>query len=69
MTNYEELFQKQMENPEFAKAFHEALLGRMKADRMENLSVQERAKRGSWEKFQRVLKKVPNVEPEEYDKL
>ncbi len=31
--------------------------------------LRERAERGSWEKFQRVLEKVPNVEPEDYDKL
>lgn len=31
--------------------------------------LQERAERGTWEKFQRVLGKVPDVEPEEYDKL
>ncbi|AVH63161.1 MULTISPECIES: hypothetical protein [unclassified Nostoc] len=29
----------------------------------------EKAKSGSWEKFQQVLNKVPNVEPEEFDKL
>ncbi len=29
----------------------------------------ERAKRGSWEQFQQVLMKVPDVEPEEFDKL
>jgi len=31
--------------------------------------LDERAKRGSWEKFQRVLEKVPDVEPEERDRL
>lgn len=31
--------------------------------------LEEKAKRGSWEKFQQVLAKVPDVEPEEYDKL
>jgi hypothetical protein len=31
--------------------------------------LRERAERGSWEKFQHVLEKVPDVEPEEYDKL
>lgn len=31
--------------------------------------LRERAERGSWETFQRVLEKVPDVEPEEYDKL
>lgn len=29
----------------------------------------ERANRGNWERFQQVLAKVPNVEPEDYDKL
>ncbi|MCC5615681.1 hypothetical protein LC605_11475 [Nostoc sp. CHAB 5836] len=31
--------------------------------------LEEKAKSGSWEKFQQVLNKVANVEPEEYDKL
>ncbi|MBD2410656.1 hypothetical protein FACHB389_16975 [Nostoc calcicola FACHB-389] len=31
--------------------------------------LEEKAKSGSWEKFQKVLNKVANVEPEEYDKL
>ncbi|MBN3894208.1 MAG: hypothetical protein HWQ41_02710 [Nostoc sp. NOS(2021)] len=31
--------------------------------------LEEKAKSGSSEKFQQVLNKVPNVEPEEYDKL
>jgi hypothetical protein len=31
--------------------------------------LEEKAKSGSWEKFQQVLNKVSNVEPEEYDKL
>lgn len=31
--------------------------------------LEEKAKSGSWEKFQQVLNKVPNVKPEEYDKL
>jgi predicted DNA-binding ribbon-helix-helix protein len=31
--------------------------------------LRERAERGSREKFERVLAKVPDVEPEEYDKL
>ncbi len=31
--------------------------------------LEERAKRGSWEKFQKVLTKVPEVEPEEHDRL
>lgn len=31
--------------------------------------LKQRAKRGSWEKFQQVLDKVPDVEPEEYDRL
>lgn len=29
----------------------------------------EQAKQGSWEKFQQVLAKVPDVEPEAYDQL
>jgi len=31
--------------------------------------LRKRAERGSWEKFQQVLAKVPDVEPEDYDKL
>ncbi|NEQ23578.1 MAG: hypothetical protein F6K28_31410 [Microcoleus sp. SIO2G3] len=31
--------------------------------------IEEKAKRGSWEKFQQVLKKVPDVEPEACDRL
>ncbi|MBD2519830.1 hypothetical protein H6G93_33780 [Nostoc sp. FACHB-973] len=31
--------------------------------------LEQKAKSSSWEKFQQVLNKVPNVEPEEYDKL
>jgi 23S rRNA G2445 N2-methylase RlmL len=31
--------------------------------------LEEKAKRGSWDKFQQVLNKVPDVEPEDYDKL
>ena len=31
--------------------------------------LQERAKRGSREKFEAVLAKVPDIEPEEYDRL
>ncbi len=31
--------------------------------------LEERAKRGSREKFERVLSKVPDVQPEEYDRL
>ena len=31
--------------------------------------LEQRGERGSWEKFQQVLTKVPDVEPEDYDKL
>ncbi|NIV91375.1 toxin-antitoxin system HicB family antitoxin [candidate division KSB1 bacterium] len=31
--------------------------------------LEERAKRGSRQKFERVLSKVPDVPPEEYDRL
>lgn len=31
--------------------------------------LEERARRGSWEKFLSVLDKVPDVEPEECDRL
>jgi uncharacterized membrane-anchored protein len=31
--------------------------------------LEERARRGSWDEALRVLSKVPDVEPEEYDRL
>ncbi|YAF94286.1 MAG: hypothetical protein AB3A66_16950 [Nodularia sp. CChRGM 3473] len=31
--------------------------------------LEEKVQRGNWEKFQQVLKKVPDVEPEDDDKL
>ncbi|WP_138505706.1 ribbon-helix-helix protein, CopG family [Nostoc sp. PA-18-2419] len=31
--------------------------------------LEEKAQRGSWDKFQQVLNKVPDVEPDDYDKL
>lgn len=31
--------------------------------------LEDKPKRGSWKKFQQVLTKVPDVEPEDYDKL
>jgi 23S rRNA G2445 N2-methylase RlmL len=31
--------------------------------------IEEKAKEGSWEKFQQVLNKVPNVEPEVCDRF
>jgi hypothetical protein len=31
--------------------------------------IEEKAKRGSWDKFQQVLAKIPDIEPEDYDKL
>ncbi|MEA5512341.1 hypothetical protein VB715_21440 [Crocosphaera sp. UHCC 0190] len=31
--------------------------------------IEEKAKQGSWEKFQQVLDKVSDQEPDEYDKL
>jgi hypothetical protein len=31
--------------------------------------LEERAKRGSKEKFERAMTKVPDIEPEDYDKL
>lgn len=31
--------------------------------------LEQRAERGSWQKFQQVLTRVPDVEPEDYDKL
>jgi len=31
--------------------------------------LEERAKRGSWEKFQKVLEEVPDVEPDAHDRF
>jgi 23S rRNA G2445 N2-methylase RlmL len=31
--------------------------------------LEEKAKRGSWDKFQQILNKVPDVEPDDYDKF
>lgn len=31
--------------------------------------LEQRTERGSWQKFQQVLTRVPDVEPEDYDKL
>jgi hypothetical protein len=31
--------------------------------------IEEKAKLGSWNKFKQVLNKVPDIEPEDYDKL
>lgn len=31
--------------------------------------LEQRSERGSWQKFQQVLTKVPDVEPEDYDQL
>ncbi len=31
--------------------------------------IEKRARRASLKKFQKVLKKIPNVEPEEYDRI
>jgi len=31
--------------------------------------IEEKAKRGNWDAFERVLAKVPDVEPEECDRL
>lgn len=43
------------------------------AEKMSSLSTEEylekRAKRGSKSKFRKLLKKVPNVEPEEFDRI
>lgn len=31
--------------------------------------IEEKAKQGNWERFQQVLKKVPDIEPEASDRL
>jgi hypothetical protein len=45
----------------FASAFEDRLL--------EFERLKEKAARGSYEKFQRVMAKVPGAEPAEYDRL
>ena len=37
MTNYEKLFQEQMQNPEFAKAYYDSKIERIFNDLLENL--------------------------------
>jgi len=37
MTNYEKLFQEQMKDPEFAKAYHESRIERVFSELLENL--------------------------------
>ena len=37
MTNYEKLFQEQMKNPEFVKAYYEAKLDRKLDEMLDNL--------------------------------
>ena len=37
MTNYEKLFQEQMQDPQFAKAYYEARLDRILKELLENL--------------------------------
>ena len=70
--------------PDYLRRQAEALAGRekMSLDELVSLalashmsawlakdSMEVRAKRGSWKKFQAVLDKVPDVEPEAYDKF
>jgi hypothetical protein len=40
MTNYDKLFQAQMKEPQFAKAYQEARLERMLSDFLDNLKEQ-----------------------------
>ena len=56
------------ENISFDQLVATALAEKMSALMTESY-LAERAKRGSREKFERVLAKVRNVEPEEFDKL
>ncbi len=37
MTNYEQLFQEQMKDPEFAKVYHESRIERVFSELLENL--------------------------------
>ena len=47
-----------------SRALQEAI-----AANLDRIHLEERARRGSWEKFQAVMDKVPDVEPSDYDKF
>lgn len=47
-----------------SRALQEAI-----AANLDRMHLEERARRGSWEKFKAVMDKVPDVDPPDYDKL
>jgi hypothetical protein len=57
MTNYEKLFQEQMQDPEFAKAYYESRLERIFNDLLENL----KEKIASDEPKEVLLKTIDNM--------
>ncbi len=58
MTNYEKLFQEQMKDPEFAKAYYESRLERIFNDLLENL----KEKIASDEPKEILLKTIDNMQ-------
>ncbi|MGD2087857.1 MAG: hypothetical protein PVH61_16890 [Candidatus Aminicenantes bacterium] len=58
MTNYEKLFQEQMKDPEFAKAYYESRLERIFNDLLENL----KEKINSDEPKEILLKTIDNMQ-------
>jgi hypothetical protein len=58
MTNYEKLFQEQMQDPEFAKAYYESRLERIFNDLLENL----KEKNASDEPKEVLLKTIDNMQ-------
>ena len=66
----EELYRRAVEVATEASLPVEDLFVSALEDRLLELErLKERASRGSYEKFQRVMSKVPAVEPPEYDRL
>ena len=66
----EELYRRAAEVAAEAKIPVEDLFASALEDRLLELErLKEKAARGSHKKFQRVLSKVPAVEPPEYDRL
>lgn len=58
MTNYEKLFQEQMQDPEFAKAYYESRLERIFIELLENL----KEKIANNEPKETLLKAIDNIQ-------
>jgi hypothetical protein len=58
----------QAENLSIKQVVSQALAAQVKAWRDRDY-LQKRSQKGSWENFQTVLSKVPDREPEEFDRL